>query len=81
MGEKLGRAAVRVQVHVARIGASYMREELIDVDLRETCPAEDYEVDRKIEALGGEAVHRATIQTASVFPAPVEEPEEVGVDE
>lgn len=80
-GEKVGRAVVRVQVQVAEIGSRYSRDELIEVDLHETCPADDVEVDRKIEALGGEAIHRATIQTAAVFVAPVEEPEEVSVDE
>lgn len=71
------RASVRVRIEVGEIGSS-VRHDLIDVDLAETCEADDKWADHKIHELAEEAINRATMQTATVFEKPVEEPEEVG---
>lgn len=78
-GEK-ERAKVRVEIEVIRYDG-YLTRQLIDVGLGETVEPDDVRVDHKIHELAEEAINRATMQTATVFEKPVEEPEEVSVDE
>lgn len=74
------RAKVHVEIRITQFDG-YLSRELIEVDLVETCPADDIEVDMMIQRLVGDAMHRATNQTATVFEKPVEEAEEVTAHE
>lgn len=74
------RASVRVRIEVEEID-SYVRHDLIDVDLAETCDGWADDVHAMVHQLVTDALERSSNQALAVFPSPTladDEIEEVG---